>query len=48
MLQDILTRNKSFDEWNKITSISQFKGKCGALQCGGYRDLRVLEHDIKI
>ena len=36
------------DYWSKSHVISVFKGKGGALECGSYRGIKLLEHAMKI
>ena len=48
VFRDIVTREKSPEEWHRSTTVPLFKGKGDALECGGYRGLRLLEHGMKI
>ena len=48
ILNDSMQTGKTPDEWRKSTTITLYKGKGDALECGNYRGLRLLEHGMKI
>ena len=48
LCQHILDKREMSDEWKTSVIVPIFKGKSNVMSCGSYREVKLLEHGMKI